>query len=64
MSNLQTLGNDLYNYQTSQANLNLDIMNLKKELAETELYKKIQAKEIELQELKKAEEENKQNIID
>lgn len=62
--NLQTLWNELYNSQIIQANLNLELLNMKKELAETELYKSIQAKEREIIELENNTKENKQNIID
>ena len=62
-TDLNTYGNTIWDVQNEKAWLTLDIANLERQLMETELYKQIQEKKMQLREVEKQEEEIKQNIL-
>lgn len=60
---LNTYWNTIWDVQNQKAWLTLDIANLERQLMETELFKQIQEKKMQLREVEKQEEEIKQNIL-
>lgn len=60
---MKLVGDNIFNVQTERARLQGEIMELKRQLAETELYKQIQEKEKTFIELQAKEEEMKWQIV-
>ena len=60
---MKLVGDNIFNVQTERARLQSEIMELKRQLAETELYKQIQEKEKSFIELQAKEEEMKWQIV-
>lgn len=60
---MKLVGDNIFNVQTERARLQSEIMELKRQLAETELYKQIQEKEKTFIELQAKEEEMKWQIV-